>query len=188
MRDDVLKGTPETFGRFPKYAPGTWRLTADGTSGLAHHSEFRRPDGSWVAIRDNLCNPGHYYAAEKAQYADCYPPAARTNLFGHAMPVAGELPDGRPWIVCNNQSRFDMYLTLSEDGRTFDQTWLLLHNTRGNTDGGMHKGGGPQYFQAVTVGGNIWVVYSIGKEQVGVTRVPISALPASKAAKRCQPS
>ncbi len=180
MQDDVLNGTPEKFERMPKYAPGTWRLTEDGTSGLAHHSEFRRPDGSWVAIRDNLCNPGYYYAAEKDRYADDYPSAVRTNLFGHAMPVAGELPDGRPWVVCNNQSRHDMYLTLSEDGRTFDQTWLLLHNARGNTDGGMHKGGGPQYFQAVTVGGNIWVVYSIAKEQVGVTRIPISALPAPK--------
>jgi len=100
--------------------------------------------------------------------------------YASAMPVAGELPDGRPWIVCNNQSRFDMYLTLSEDGRTFDQTWLLLHNTRGNTDGGMHKGGGPQYFQSVTVGGNIWVVYSIAKEQVGVTRIPLAMLPLPK--------
>ncbi len=180
MRDDVLTGVPEKFERMPKYAPGTWRLTADGTSGLAHHTEFRRPDGSWVAIRDNLCNPGYYYAAEKARYADDYPPAVRTNLFGHAMPVAGELPDGRPWIVCNNQSRHDMYLTLSEDGRTFDQTWLLLHNARGNTDGGMHKGGGPQYFQAITVGGNIWVVYSIAKEQVGVSRIPLAALPKPK--------
>jgi len=185
MRDDVLNGTPEKFERMPKYAPGAWKLTDDGTNGLAHHTEFRRPDGSWVAIRDNLCNPGYYYAAEKARHADDYPPALRTNLFGHAMPVAGELPDGRPWIVCNNQSRFDMYLTLSEDGRTFDQTWLLLHNTRGNTDGGMHKGGGPQYFQAVTVGGNLWVVYSIGKEQVGVTRIPLAALPESRSAGNC---
>ena len=180
MRGDVLNGVPQQFARIPKYAPGTWKLTKDGTSGLAHHTEFRRPDGSWVAIRDNLCKPGYYYAAEKARYADDYPLAKRTNLFGHAMPVAGELPDGRPWIICNNQSRFDMYLTLSEDGRTFDQTWLLLHKGRGPKYPGMHKGGGPQYFQAVTVGGNIWVVYSIAKEQVGVTRIPISALPAPK--------
>jgi hypothetical protein len=32
----------------------------------------------------------------------------------------------------------------------------------------------------LTVGGNIWVVYSIAKEQVGVTRIPVSALPAPK--------
>ena len=63
-----------------------------------------------------------------------------------------------------------------EHGRTFDQTWLLMHNPRGASDDGLHKGGGPQYFQAVTVNGNIWVVYSIAKEQVGVTKVPIASL------------
>lgn len=179
MRDDVLNGAPVPFERLPKYAPGTSKLTVDGTNGLAHQTEFRRPDGSWVAIRDNLCNPGHYYAADKARPEDDYPPAVRTNLFGHAMPVAGELPDGRPWIICNNRTRRDMYLALSNDGRTFDRTWLLMHNPRTVSDDGMHKGGGPQYFQAVTVNGNIWVVYSITKEQVGVCRIPISALRAS---------
>ena len=176
MRGDILEDTPVVFERQPVYAPGTWRLTADGTNGLAHHTEFQRPDGSWVAVRDNLNNPGHYYAAEKDTYDEPYPFAVPTNLYGHAMPVAGELPDGRPWIVCNNQSRADMYLTLSEDGRTFDQTWLLMHNPRGASDDGLHKGGGPQYFQAATVNGNIWVVYSIAKEQVGVTRIPLAAL------------
>lgn len=178
MREDVLNGAPEDFARTPHYAPGTRKLTRDGTNGLAHHAEFRRPDDSWVVIRDNLCNPGHYYAAEKDEASDPYPPAMRTNLFGHAMPVAGELPDGRPWIICNNQSRNDMYLTLSEDGRTFDRTWLLMHNPRGASDDGLHKGGGPQYFQAVTVKDNIWVVYSIAKEQIGLTRVPLASFPA----------
>jgi hypothetical protein len=100
----------------------------------------------------------------------------RHGTSSHAMPVAGELPDGRPWIICNNQSRRDMYLALSNDGRTFDSTWLLMHNPRMVSDDGMHKGGGPQYFQAVTVGGNIWVVYSITKEQVGISRISISLL------------
>jgi hypothetical protein len=70
-----------------------------------------------------------------------------------------------------------MYLTLSEDGVTFDRTWLLLHVDR-VAEEGVCKGsrGGPQYFQAVTVGPNIWVVYSIAKEQVGVTKIPLRLL------------
>jgi hypothetical protein len=58
MRDDILNGKPMQFERALKYAPGTVKLTDDGINGLAHHTEFRRPDGSWVAIRDKLCNPG----------------------------------------------------------------------------------------------------------------------------------
>ncbi len=178
MREDVLRGEPQPSNhRVPNYAPGTWKLTRDGTDGLAHHAEFRRPDGTWVVIRDNLENPGHYYAAEKGGKDEVYPPAVRTNLFGHAMPVAGELPDGRPWIVCNDRSRRHMYLVLSDDGYTFDRSWLLMHNPRKPSDDGLHKGGGPQYFQAVTVGENIWVVYSITKEQIGVTRIPFTTLP-----------
>lgn len=174
MQEDVVHGRRVRFQRSPKYAPGTDKLAADGKNGLAHHSEFRRPDGRWVAVRDNLLVPEYYYAALKERESDDYPPAVRTNLFGQAMPVAGELPDGRPWIICNNGPRTDMYLTLSEDGIVFDKTWLLLHVDR-ETDGGICKGGrgGPQYFQAVIAGPNLWVVYSIAKEQVGVTRIPL---------------
>ncbi|MCC6354997.1 MAG: hypothetical protein IT577_13995 [Verrucomicrobiae bacterium] len=174
MQEDVVHGRRVQFQRSPKYAPGTDKLAADGKNGLAHHTEFRRPDGRWVTVRDNLLVPEYYYAAVKESIGDDYPPAVRTDLFGQAMPVAGELPDGRPWIICNNGPRTDMYLTLSRDGVTFDRTWLLLHVDR-ETDGGVCKGsrGGPQYFQAVTVGPNIWVVYSIAKEQIGATRIPL---------------
>lgn len=176
MREDILHGTPlPALTRAPKYAPGTEKLTVDGKNGLAHHSQFKRPDGKWVVIRDNLVNPGYYYAALKENLDDNYPPAVRTNLYGHAMPVAGELPNGQPWIICNNQSREDMYITLSKDGIVFNKTWLLLHDDK-KPDGGLLKGPGPQYFTAVTIGDNIWVAYSIAKERVGVTKIPIKLL------------
>jgi hypothetical protein len=41
-------------------------------------------------------------------------------------------------------------------------------------DGGVYKFGGPQYFKHVIVDGNIWVVYSITKEQLGLTRIPVA--------------
>ena len=176
MKEDIVHGKRKRFHRGPKYAKGTRKLAADGKNGLAHMTEFKRPDGKWVVIRDNLVNPHYYYAALKDRQNDNYPPAVRTNLYGHAMPVAGELPDGRVWIICNNTRRHDMYITVSDNGVTFDRTWLLLHLAY-KGDGGVCKGGGPQYFQAVTVGPNIWVVYSIGKEQVGVTKIPIRLLP-----------
>ena len=177
MKENVVHGKRKRFHRAPRYAKGTRRLAVDGKNGLAHMTEFKRPDGKWVAVRDNLLNPHYYYAAVKDRQDDDYPPAIRTNLFGQAMPVAGELPDGRPWIICNNAPRTNMYLTLSDDGITFDKTWLLLHIDL-KTDGGVCKGarGGPQYFQSVTVGPSIWVVYSIAKEQVGVTKIPIRLL------------
>jgi len=184
MHDDILNGIPVQFARHAKYAPGTSRLTEDGTNGLAHETEFRRRDGKWIVLRDNLERRGHYWAALKEREEDCYPPAVETNLYGGAMPVAGELPSGRVWVICNSfddyynaadRSRKVMFVTLSDDGITFDRTYGLLHVDR-QPDGGMYKFGGPQYYKALTVGKNVWVVYSITKEKVGVTKLPVDAL------------
>ena len=57
-----MHGKRVKFQRNPKYAKGTDKLAADGKNGLAHHTEFQRPDGKWVAVRDNLLNPHYYYA------------------------------------------------------------------------------------------------------------------------------
>jgi hypothetical protein len=118
--------------------------------------------------------------SEKVREEDVYPPAVETNLYGGAQMIAGELADGRPWIICNSyddyfnaadRSRKVMFLTFSDDGRIFDRTWLLLHVDR-TPDGGVYKFGGPQYFTHVEVGPNIWVAYSITKEQLGITKIP----------------
>lgn len=178
MQVDIVDGTPESFLRYPNYAPGTWNLTEDGTNGLAHYTEFQRPDGTWVVVRDNLVNPTNYYAADKDELSDFYPLGVETNLHGTAMPTSGELPDGRPWIIGNNESRKDMYLTLSKDGYLFDESWLLQHSDYIKIEDGYGKGnGGAQYFSSITVGENIWVVYSIGKESIGVMQIPIASLP-----------
>mgnify|MGYP001560136385 CR=1 FL=1 len=155
-------------------------MAADGTKGLADYAEFRRPDGKWVVLRDNRA-PGavgtRYYAAVKDKAEDCYPPAILTKLAGYACPEAGELPNGWVWIVANIPPRRQFfYLTVSTNGVVFDRTRHLLTvegEARPDRIGG---GGGPQYPHAVTVGGNIWLIYSIGKTQMGATRIPIGEL------------
>ncbi|MFC1451952.1 hypothetical protein ACFLSJ_01245 [Verrucomicrobiota bacterium] len=179
FRRDVFQSPHIGFDRRPVFAPGTERLAADGVHGLAHYTQFRRPDGKWVVVRDNIKNPGKYYAVVKDRQGQATPPAAPTNLHGEAMPAAGELPDGRVWIVCNARGRREMYLTLSSDGIAFDRSWSVLTIDR-QCDGGLGKGGGPQYFKTVTVGTNIWVIYSITKEQIGLSRIPVGCLAARR--------
>lgn len=161
----------------PRYAEGMFKRAANGKDGLAHLTEFQRPDGKWVVVRDNLLDPSVYYAAVRPTLADTYAPAIRTNLFGTAMPVAGSLPDGSVWIVGGNQDRTDMFLTLSRDGITFDRTWSLIHQRIKVTEGVSKTGyGGPQYFKALSLDQSIWIVYSVGKESLGITQIPFSAL------------
>ena len=42
---------------------------------------------------------------------------------------------------------------------------------------GAHKGPGFQYPSAVTTEKYLWVIYSIGKEDIEVARVPLASLP-----------
>ena len=161
----------------PRYAEGMFKRAANGKDGLAHWTEFRRPGGEWVVVRDNLLDAEVYYASVRASTSDTYPAGIRTNLFGTAMPVAGNLPDGSAWIVGGNRDRTDMYLTWSKDGITFDRSWSLVHQRMKVTEGVSKTGyGGPQYFKALTLADSLWIVYSIGKENMGLTRIPFSAL------------
>lgn len=161
----------------PRYEEGMFKRAANGKDGLAHLTEFQRSDGKWVVLRDNLLDPEVYYAAIRDSKAATYPLGIRTNLFGTAMPVAGNLPDGSVWIVGGNQDRTNMLLTLSKDGIRFDQSWSLVHQRVKVTEGVSKTGyGGPQYFKAITLSQSIWIVYSIGKENIGITHIPFSAL------------
>lgn len=161
----------------PQYDEGVFKLAANGKNGLAHMTEFQRPDGKWVVLRDNLLDHTVYYAAVRDSEKDTYPAGIRTNLFGTAMPVAGTLPDGSVWVVGSNRDRTDMFITLSPDGIHFDSTWSLIHR-RAKVLEGVSKPpyGGPQYFQTITSGNSIWLVYSIGKEDIGLTEIPFTAL------------
>lgn len=170
---------PETvFLRTPKYAPNTNTIAADGLNGLSHYTEYHRPDGSWVVVRDNLLATQTYYAALKKNADDFYPPAEKTNLFGTAMPVAGELPDGSVWLIGSDAPRQNAYLTWSRDGIRFDHTWLLLH-LRYEATPGICKGplGGAQYFKSIPRGNYLWVVYSVAKEKVGILRLAAEDFP-----------
>lgn len=166
-----------------KYPPGKSNLTVDGSNGLAHRTQFRRPDGSWVAVRENQkpkLQPV-YFAAEKPDEESYYPPARRTNLYGAVNPHAGELPDGTVYIIGNSPQRRTMFITLSKDGRLFDRTYFLLYRQLGDYTPGIMKreggpGAGPQYFHATLVCKSLWIIYSISKEHIGVTQIPLIKL------------
>lgn len=183
LQDLVAQAQAQRQQSLKLYAPGTQTLTVDGTNGLAHSGQFQRPDGSWVILRDNKRprNQPVFYAAERPSADDVYPPARRTNLFGSVNPAPGELPDGSPYIVANSPNRRNMFITLSEDGRVFDRTWLLKHQMLADYTPGCMKrqggpGAGPQYFKTAVIGQTLWITYSISKEHIGATRIPIEAL------------
>jgi hypothetical protein len=158
------------------YARDTRHLAANGKHGLAHMASFQRRDGTCVIIRDNLIDAGHYFAAE-APSGGFYPSAVRTNLYGYAMPAAGELPDGTAWILGNSNDRLDFYITTSRDGVVFDRTWEVCHDATYWVRGLFKPArSGPQYPYSLQIGNAIWVFHSVGKEQIAAVRLPYASL------------
>jgi len=182
LREDVSMLRAEALIPKWRFTAGEKWIAADGRHALAHLAEYVRPDGKSVMVRDNLLNPGHYYASLTDENG-AYPPAVETNLIGGANIAAGTLPDGRNFIIGNNyddyyhapdKSRKDMYIVLSRDGVNFDRTYLILHLDR-KGDGGVYKYGGPQYYKPLIHKNNMWVFYSITKMKIGLTKIPLTA-------------
>ncbi len=174
----VIRQPGEVFLRNPNYAPGTWHLAANGINGLAHFSEFERPDGTLVVVRDNLKDRScYYYAAEKAAAAEFYPAAEKTALPGTSMPVAGTTAGGVCWIVGNNGPRTLMFITWSKGGRKFDRTAKVEYLARQVTPGGLKPAvSGPQYFKAVPWRDRIWIICSIAREEIAFLDIPVRSL------------
>jgi hypothetical protein len=113
---------------------------------------------------------------------------------------AGNLPDGRPYLVSNAMItliRDPIYLSISSNGWAFDsnaaigsceqseifanppeQPWGCLYRYQGGA-----KEGGIQYPQAalVTQPGveGLYVIASVNKEDIWVAKVPLSSIPAA---------
>ena len=111
---------------------------------------------------------------------------------------AGVLPDSQRFLISNlvprpaffdapcnrtTQLREPLAITLSSDGgATFDRAFAIVNTTTPKRFCGSAKSIGPSYPQARAVAGEggsldgLWIAYSINKEDVGVTRIPFSAL------------
>ena len=128
-------------------------------------------------------------------------PDLGSNLNAGSLAGGGEAgadADGRVFLVwngvprphvndtaCNRLSPVRNPLTLaisSDGGRVFDKAWALYNSTRPKRYCGSAKPFGPSYPQATEVVGEgaaldgLWTVYSINKEEVGVTFAPLHAL------------
>lgn len=166
--------------------PGKERYAANGSNGLAHKTQYIRRDGVAVMIADNLMDDGSkavpygstatYYASIRQPSESYFKAPWKTNLFGAAQAVSGELPDGSNWLVGSNLERTKLYLATSPDGITFDRTWSLITMNKKGQPGVCKGGNGPQYPVAVTIGDNIWIVYSVYKQWIGVTKIPVKPL------------
>ena len=68
-------------------------------------------------------------------------------------------------------------ISLSHDGLEFDRMAVIKFAAPAQRYEGKSKGaGGYQYPHSVVVGNNLWVIYSVNKEDMEVVRIPLAEL------------
>ena len=125
-------------------------------------------------------------AAESCDRGQAWTRPALTNMpDARAKQSAGNLPDGTPFLVNApnaDKVRIPLAVTLSGDGRVFDRSFIL----RGAADlqprryEGQYKRPGYHYPKSTLWNGFLYVAYATNKEDVELTRVPLSSLAGSK--------
>ena len=154
---------------------------------LCEPTVYRRPDGVYVKLfRD--CTGGSakslrlYAAISRDGHAWTTP--VRTSIpDSPSKPTSGMLPDGRVFLIGNQVSRAarprrdPLVLSLSPDGIRFTWAAAIRSGAPPVRYPGRAKIPGFQYPSAVVARHALWVIYSIGKEDVAVSRIPLSSLP-----------
>ncbi len=145
-------------------------------------SLFHRADGCVVMVfRDEELSFRQLASISCDDGATWTTPVLTAMPDARAKQSAGNLPEGTAYLVNapnSDRPRIPLAVTLSDDGRVFDRSFLL----RGQSDlqplrfEGQYKRPGYHYPKSVVWNGFLWVGYAANKEDVQVTRVPLSSL------------
>lgn len=98
-----------------------------------------------------------------------------------AKQSAGNLPDGRAFLINNpsgTKNRAPLTLTLSRDGKRFDNAYLLRSESElpPMLYAGKYKRTGYSYPKSIVWNNRVWVSYAVNKEDIEVTSVAVDDL------------
>jgi len=183
--DDPLGVSGWTQGRMenlPRDASGAAAAHERRLSREIEPSLFRRADGCAVMVfRDEELSFRQLASESCDRGVSWTTPVLTAMPDARAKQSAGNLPGGAAYLVNapnSDRPRLPLAVTLSPDGRVFDQSFRL----RGQGDlqplrfEGKYKRPGYHYPKSVVWNGALWVGYAANKEDVQVTRVPLPAL------------
>lgn len=146
-------------------------------------SLYEKANGNIVMIFRDQNSTFYKIAAESSDGG-----ATWTDPVMTAMPdartkqSAGNLPDGTVYMAGNpvtNKHRIPLVLTLSDDGETFDRAFLLREGGDSMPDvtyNGNYKRKGYSYPKSMVAGDYLYVAYTLNKQDVQVTRIPLASL------------
>ena len=142
-------------------------------------SQFRRPDGSLVMLfRDQASSFRKLASLSFDDGLSWSAPALTSILDSRSKQCAGNLPDGRAFMVWNpalGKSRRLLALATSPDGVLFQRAWLLLGpgDLPPRRFPGRYKTLGYSYPKAFVEPEALWIAFSVNKESVALLRLPL---------------
>jgi hypothetical protein len=97
---------------------------------------------------------------------------------------AGKLPDGQVYVINNIipmnpgglGGRSMLAISLSKDGLVFDRVAIIRFIPPPMRYTGLEKTIGFQYPHSVVVEDHLWVIYSVNKEDVQITKIPLEEI------------
>lgn len=194
MRPGMIAGpfyTDDPLGLSGWTAGLMQNLPRDASGAAAEHEKrlsreiepslFQRGDCAVMVFRDEELS-FRQLASESCDRGVTWTTPVLTEMpDSRAKQSAGNLPDGTAYLVNapnTDRPRMPLAVTLSRDGRVFDRSFLLrgageLQPLRYD---GQYKRPGYHYPKSVVWNGALYVGYATNKEDVQVTRVPLSSL------------
>ena len=149
-------------------------------------SWFSRSDDAVVMVfRDQESSFKKLASLSKDQGVTWSTPVLIKTPDSRAKQSAGNLPDGTAFMVNNptgSKRRFPLVITLSDDGFFFDRAFRLRsggNDLQALRVPGKYKRAGYSYPKSVLWQEHLYVGYTTNKEDVQLTRIPISHLGAS---------
>ena len=138
-------------------------------------SVFQRKEGALVMVFRDQANSFKKLAAVSHDRGETWSKAVETTFpDSRSKQCAGNLPDGTPFLIGNpgpGKDRSILMLATASDGRTFDKAWILRDNPPERRFGGKAKTLGYSYPKAYVDADFLYVVYSVNKEEIAVTRL-----------------
>jgi|GEM_PF-154023 len=146
-------------------------------------SWFRRADGGVVMIFRDQNSTYVKLASLSTDRGQTWSSTVTTNMpDSRSKQSAGNLPDGTAFIVgnpVNTNRRSPLVVALSADGQNFNKAFLLRAGgveLQALRYPGKAKTLGYSYPKSMIHNGYLYVAYSVNKEDVQYTRVPVSGL------------
>lgn len=180
------------------FKPRQWPDSDDEHRMTEPTQPWRLANGAWVRLYRNqgtiqgttraeteASRPRRHYASFSFDDGETWTAPTRTNFPDTGSRAnSGQLPDGQYYVINNplpmsarQGGRQMLAISLSHDGLKFDRMAVIKFAAPAQRYEGKSKGaGGYQYPHSVVVGNNLWVIYSVNKEDMEVVRIPLAEL------------